>query len=154
MRTATRIGKRMIAVAGGRRSDDDAAINGSFQQFAPNVAGEIRKRPTLKTLIFSPFSSLFPRLLSAAAKRRRHTGWPPATLARANQGCGSLPAQPARAHGFSVGQVYETEDGQQAIVTKVRSEFEGLLRFRDTNTEEWHLWHVESSGEMASEGRS
>jgi len=42
---------------------------------------------------------------------------------------------------FSVGQVYETDEGRQAIVLHTRSDGqEGLLRFVDTRVEEWFLW--------------
>ena len=42
---------------------------------------------------------------------------------------------------FSVGQVYYTQEGRQAIVLHTRSDGqEGLLRFVDTRVEEWLLW--------------
>jgi hypothetical protein len=42
---------------------------------------------------------------------------------------------------FSVGQVYYTKEGRQAVVLHSRSDGqEGSLRFVDTRVEEWLLW--------------
>ena len=39
---------------------------------------------------------------------------------------------------FHFGQVFETDDGRQAIVLHIRNDGqEGLLRFVDTRVEEW-----------------
>ncbi len=42
---------------------------------------------------------------------------------------------------FHFGQVFETEDGRQAIVLHIRNDGqEALLRYVDTREEEWLLW--------------
>jgi hypothetical protein len=42
---------------------------------------------------------------------------------------------------FHFGQVFETDDGRQAIVLHIRNDGqEGLVRFVDTRAEEWLRW--------------
>jgi hypothetical protein len=51
---------------------------------------------------------------------------------------------------FSIGEVYELADGRRTgVVTQIHSEGRaGLLRFTDTNLEEWLLW-----AELHQEGK-
>jgi hypothetical protein len=42
---------------------------------------------------------------------------------------------------FHFGQVFETDDGRQAIVLHIRNDGrEGLVRFVDTRIEDWLTW--------------
>jgi hypothetical protein len=42
---------------------------------------------------------------------------------------------------FHFGQVFESNDGRQAIVLHIRNDGrEALLRYVDTRVEEWRLW--------------
>jgi hypothetical protein len=58
--------------------------------------------------------------------------------------------QEFRAMGFNIGEVYELANGRRTgVVIQIHSEGRaGLLRFTDTNIEEWLLW-----AELQQEGK-